>query len=47
MDEVSLIKETLDYVMSLRIQVDVMKQLADQASGNLDHHQIQGQHMIL
>ncbi|CAK9140299.1 unnamed protein product [Ilex paraguariensis] len=29
MDEFSLIKETLDYIVSLRVQVDVMQQLAD------------------
>ncbi|KAL2232726.1 UNVERIFIED_CONTAM: Transcription factor IBH1-like 1 [Sesamum indicum] len=41
MDEVSLIQETLDYIVSLRVQVDVMRRLA---AGSLeeslcDHHQ--------
>lgn len=31
MDEVSLIRETLDYVVSLRVQVDVMRYLASAA----------------
>ncbi|KAK4415122.1 Transcription factor I-like 1 [Sesamum alatum] len=30
MDEVSLIQETLDYIVSLRVQVDVMRRLAAQ-----------------
>lgn len=29
MDEVSLIEETLDYILSLRAQIDVMRSLAD------------------
>ncbi|CAA2957121.1 transcription factor IBH1-like 1 [Olea europaea subsp. europaea] len=31
MDEISLIKETLDYIVSLRVQVDVMRRLASAA----------------
>lgn len=31
MDESTLIKETLDYIVSLRVQVDVMRRLADAA----------------
>ncbi|XP_022888115.1 transcription factor IBH1-like 1 [Olea europaea var. sylvestris] len=31
MDEISLIKETLDYIVSLRVQVDVMRHLASAA----------------
>lgn len=38
MDDVSLIKETLDYILSLRVQVDVMRQLAN-ATGKFDHSQ--------
>lgn len=40
LDEVSLIKETLDYISSLQIQVDVMRNLAA-AAEKLDHHQQQ------
>ncbi|KAL3535285.1 hypothetical protein ACH5RR_003746 [Cinchona calisaya] len=36
MDEISLIKETLDYILSLRIQVDVMRHLAN-ATEKMDH----------
>ncbi|KAK4337603.1 hypothetical protein RND71_042090 [Anisodus tanguticus] len=32
MDDASLIKETLDYIISLRVQVDVMRHLANNAS---------------
>ncbi|CAI9098646.1 OLC1v1035327C1 [Oldenlandia corymbosa var. corymbosa] len=35
MDEISLIRETLDYILSLRLQVDVMRHLAN-ASEKLD-----------
>ncbi|CAN4113318.1 unnamed protein product [Withania somnifera] len=34
MDDVSLIKETLDYIISLKVQVDVMRHLAHNASYN-------------
>ncbi|KAL3532931.1 hypothetical protein ACH5RR_006452 [Cinchona calisaya] len=36
MDEISLIKETLDYILSLRLQVDVMRLLAN-ATEKMDH----------
>ncbi|PSS04312.1 Transcription factor like [Actinidia chinensis var. chinensis] len=36
MDELSLMEETLDYIVSLRAQVDVMRHLAN-ASMHLDH----------
>lgn len=38
LDEMSLIKETLDYVASLQVQVHVMRNLAA-AADRLDHHQ--------
>lgn len=36
LDEISLIKETLDYIASLRVQVDVMRRFAS-AAEKLDH----------
>ncbi|XP_047947371.1 transcription factor IBH1-like 1 [Salvia hispanica] len=39
LDEISLIKETLDYIASLQVQVDVMRHLAA-AAESLDHQQI-------
>lgn len=36
MDEISLIKETLDYITSLQVQVDVMRHLAAAAAARLD-----------
>ncbi|OIT03183.1 PREDICTED: transcription factor IBH1 [Nicotiana attenuata] len=36
MDDMSLIKETLDYILSLRVQVDVMRHLAN-ATDQLSH----------
>ncbi|XP_062078545.1 transcription factor IBH1-like 1 [Humulus lupulus] len=37
LDEVSLIKETLDYILSLRAQIDVMRCLSNAAD---DHHEL-------
>ncbi|XP_041997022.1 transcription factor IBH1-like 1 [Salvia splendens] len=39
LDEISLIKETLDYIASLQVQVDVMRHLAN-AAETLHHQQI-------
>ncbi|KAL1563527.1 transcription factor IBH1-like 1 [Salvia divinorum] len=39
LDEISLIKETLDYIACLQVQVDVMRHLAA-AAESLDHQQI-------
>ncbi|XP_059288202.1 transcription factor IBH1-like 1 [Lycium ferocissimum] len=36
MDDASLIKETLDYIISLRVQVDVMRHLANNASHEIN-----------
>ncbi|XP_047941303.1 transcription factor IBH1-like 1 [Salvia hispanica] len=40
LDETSLIKETLDYIASLQVQVDVMRHLANAAETCLHHQQI-------
>ncbi|KAJ8560836.1 hypothetical protein K7X08_022696 [Anisodus acutangulus] len=36
MDDASLIKETLDYIISLRVQVDIMRHLANNASHEIN-----------
>ncbi|KAK4374956.1 hypothetical protein RND71_005633 [Anisodus tanguticus] len=36
MDDASLIKETLDYIISLRVQVDIMRHLANNASHQIN-----------
>lgn len=41
LDEISLIKETLDYIASLQVQVDVMRHLAAAAAAQRIHHQDQ------
>lgn len=41
LDEVALISETLDYIMSLRVQVDVMRHVVN-AAEKLDHHGSKG-----
>ncbi|KAK4344446.1 hypothetical protein RND71_037540 [Anisodus tanguticus] len=37
MDDTCLIKETLDYILSLRVQVDVMRYLTNNATHELSH----------